>query len=342
MPVTRTQLETILKVYIKLTFQIEQADYLQSDAVNALNVMGVTNIDDFKDLDPDEFLYGNLQLEKPVDPNDPTQGKQLVNAKKMLCTKFKHSLLWCKLQFQNNNYNVPDPAHWTSLTYQQFTKFRMTPGLLTAVLQTPASTNPSSTPSAVDQFDRKLKLDVNVFPKLTRDDGWNTYNTSLIATAHTYGLNNVLDAGYTPPAADQALFIRHKLFMFTVFGLTVLTDKGKDLHRNHSRTQNAQQFFYQDLVRYYTRSAASNALRSTLHSWLTTTQLDAKWRGATTGFLIHWKQQLQRYHDTCTPTKMFPDSMQKILLKNAVSTVAELTAVKSYEDVHITAGNPPL
>ena len=74
-------------------------------------------------------------------------------------------------------------------------------------MATPA---PASAPKPVDkvrEFRKGIKHDATVFPELTSDGSWHSWNDITIIQAHAQGVENVLDAKYTPNTKeDKDLF----------------------------------------------------------------------------------------------------------------------------------------
>jgi hypothetical protein len=67
---------------------------------------------------------------------------------------------------------------------------------------------------------------------------------------------------------------------------------------------------------------------SSLLSYITTTALgDGKWKGTIHGFILHWQDQVRKYHDL-NPQNMLPEELQCTMLQNAVHPIMELRQVK--------------
>ena len=85
--------------------------------------------------------------------------------------------------------------------------------------------------------------------------------------------------------------------MYAVFEKTLLTDKGKALVRQHQHSFDAQKI-YKELSAYATQSTKASMNASSLLLYITSTNLgDGKWKGTTHTFILHWQEQVQKYHD---------------------------------------------
>ena len=71
---------------------------------------------------------------------------------------------------------------------------------------------------------------------------------------------------------------------------------------------------------------------SSLLSYITTACLgQGKWKGTTHAFILHWQDQVRKYHDLAQSQTMSFD-LQRTMLENAVHPIAELRAVKAQAD----------
>lgn len=119
--------------------------------------------------------------------------------------------------------------------------------------------------------------------------------------------------------------------MYAVFEKTLLTDKGKALVRTYQTSFDAQKI-YTELSEYAMKSTKAMMEAASLLSYITTTNLaDGKWRGTTHAFILHWKDQVRKYHDL-GPKQTLADAVLHQLLQNAVRSVAELRQVTNQAD----------
>jgi len=85
--------------------------------------------------------------------------------------------------------------------------------------------------------------------------------------------------------------------MYAVFEKMLLTDKGKALVCQNQQTFDAQKI-YRELSAYAMQSTKASMDASSLLSYITSTNLgDGKWKGTTHAFILHWQDQVRRYHD---------------------------------------------
>ena len=73
---------------------------------------------------------------------------------------------------------------------------------------------------------------------------------------------------------------------------------------------------------------------SSLLTYLTTIQLgDGKWKGGTHAFILHWQNQVWKYHDLA-PKQKLPTDLQKTMLENAVHPIPALRIIKTQAEQH--------
>jgi succinylglutamate desuccinylase len=119
------------------------------------------------------------------------------------------------------------------------------------------------------------------------------------------------------------LFEEKQKFMYAVFEKTLLIDKGKALVCQNQQSFNAQQI-YKELSAYAMQSTKATMAASSLLSYITSTNLgDGKWQGSTHAFILHWQDQIQKYHDL-NPQQTLASDLQCTLLQNAVYPIMEL------------------
>ena len=119
--------------------------------------------------------------------------------------------------------------------------------------------------------------------------------------------------------------------MYAVFEKTLVTDKGKALVRQYQHSFDAQRI-YKKLSEYAMKSTKATMDASSLLSYITTTNLvDGKWKGTTHAFILHWQDQIRKYHDL-TPQQVLSVDLQCTLLQNAVHPIMELWQFKLQAD----------
>ncbi len=129
--------------------------------------------------------------------------------------------------------------------------------------------------------------------------------------------------------------------MYAVFEKTLLTDKGKVLVRAHQKTFDAQ-LIYKELQHYTLLSTKASMDASALLAYITTSNLgDGKWKGTMHAFILHWQDQVRKYHDL-RPNQTLTNDILRTLLETAVHPVAELRAVKIQADQQKTHTNKDL
>ena len=123
------------------------------------------------------------------------------------------------------------------------------------------------------------------------------------------------------------LFQEKQKFMYAVFEKSLLTDKGKSLVRLYQHNFDAQQI-YKELITYASLSTKATMNASSLLSYITSSSLaDGTWKGSTHAYILHWQDQIRKYHDL-NPQQPLSSQMQSMMLQNAVHSYMELRQVK--------------
>ena len=227
-------------------------------------------------------------------------------------------------------------SNWTSITRDSFNAFRISPAFMTGSYNIPTPTPPTRTTDPVHEFKRGIKRDVSQFTTLKDDSAWDNWQRGTMAQARAQDVDDVLDPSFVPTSAsDKALFAEKQKYMYAVFEKTLLTDKGKALVRKYQSGYQAQQI-YKELQEYALQSTKATMDASTLLSYITTVKLgDGKWRGTTHAFILHWQDQIRKYHDL-NPLQKLPLPLQRTMLENAIHENRDLRAVSTQAAQHRT------
>ena len=234
--------------------------------------------------------------------------------------------------FSVNEGRIFDDDEWKTITRAEFNTFRSKYSNITVpIVATPmqqSSVRPSPVVNLVRDFKRGIKRDASQFPTLKDDAAWDNWNRSTTAQARAQDIADVLDPSYIPSTQeDIALFLEKQKFMYAVFEKTLQTDKGKALVRKHQYSFDAQKI-YDELSEYAKKSTKATMDAASMLSYITTTSLaDGKWRGTTHAFILHWQDQVRKYHDLA-PLQTLNADIQTTLLQNAVHPIMELRQVK--------------
>jgi hypothetical protein len=235
---------------------------------------------------------------------------------------------------------------YLAMTSDDYDDFRTDPSYMptaqtgTAVMPPSQSSN-SHTRDPVTDFKRGIKRDVNLFPRLKTDKGWDSWKRTVVTQARMQDVSEVLDPTYVPSTPTmRLLFDEKQKFMYAVFDTVLQNDQGKAYVRQYTDTFDAQKV-YKLLCEYSTRSTKSSLDSTELLQYLTSTKLgDGKWKGSTHSFILNWQDQIRKYHDLVASTDKFPESIQRIMLENAVHHITDLRAVKSQaSQIQTSTGN---
>ena len=158
-----------------------------------------------------------------------------------------------------------------------------------------------------------------------------------MAQARAQDLDDVLNISYVPTTKEEILlFNEKKKFMYAVFEKTLLTDKGKALVRAHQSTYDAQTI-YKELLDYASTSTKATMDATALLSYITTSNInDGKWKGTSHAYIIHWQDQVRKYHDL-NPSQTLSDDILRTLLQmqSILSLSFELSICKLNSSRHI-------
>ena len=224
---------------------------------------------------------------------------------------------------------------WESLEADDFNEFRLGPDFYTGGNTPPAVLSSFQTLSdPLKDFRRGIKRDINQFTALKDDGAWDNWHRATTAQACAQDVSEILDMTYQPPGPSEAmLFDEKQKYMYAVFEKTLLTDKGKALVRLHQRKYDAQSIF-KELSEYALKSTKASLDASSLLTYITTTTLgDGKWKGTVHAFILHWQDQVRKYHDLAPKQKLLTD-LQRTMLENSVHPNPALRVIKTQAEQH--------
>jgi hypothetical protein len=122
---------------------------------------------------------------------------------------------------------------YITLTSDMYDDFRTDPNYMptaqTGIAPQPAlASNPHSSRDPVTDFKIGIKRDVNLFPKLKTDKGWDSWKRTVVTQARMQDVSEVLDPTYVPTTpVMKLLFVEKQKFMYAVFDTVLLNDQGK-------------------------------------------------------------------------------------------------------------------
>ena len=237
--------------------------------------------------------------------------------------------------YKRNNGTPLGENTWATLTDEEFNEFRLSPNFYTGgASPSVVLSGPQTFSDPLKEFRRGIKRDITHFISLKDDGAWDNWQRATMAQARAQDVADVLDPNYKPNTpAETMLFDKKQKYMYAVFEKTLLTDKGKALVRNHQRKYNAQ-LIYKELSEYALQSTKASLDASSLLTYLTTNRLgDGKWKGTTHAFILHWQDQVRKYHDLA-PKQKLPTDLQRTMLENAVHPIPALRIIKTQAEQH--------
>ena len=151
-------------------------------------------------------------------------------------------------------------------------------------------TNPTT--SAISNFQKSIKLNLNDYSKFKEDKYWHKWVDQITSIACMHKTDDVLDPMYVPVTDEEKeLFLLHNTFMYTMLLECVQTSKGKLCIRAHHVDKNAQ-YAYADLTNAYQGNVTVQMAITTLRSELTTLRLDSGWKRSCEAFLTDWAHKI--------------------------------------------------
>ena len=351
-PETRTIREEAFKRFLLQACKFEDGD----DAVLALRIMGVTEVDHL--LDTPYNKLGELFTPEVDGDGDPIRG-----SKKDL-PPWKISRLRYARQFLRGRNTTQGPT--TSLSAAildaidpgEFNEHRVTQLLVDDTsISSPSSsragfsggTGAANAPAVVTpemkelaEFRKGTKRDMTVFPVLKEEQSYESYVRTLQSIAKAQGVGDVLDRSFVIPRHPdlKKLFEEKQVFMYAVFNTTIRTSIGQTFVREHSHDFNARMVF-EKLDDHYTKSTTAGYTKIDLLGKVTGgLKLDENWKSSTQGFVLHWKECMRKYEEVAPSSEHIHDDLKRLMIQNAVYQSDELRRVQQVEDNSVAAGSP--
>ena len=122
--------------------------------------------------------------------------------------------------------------NWLLVTKQEIDAYRMSADWIHLNGQPTAMASPftSVTATAAEKFSKGVKRDPGAFKPLKDNRYFETWYVTFEATAFAQEVDEVLDPLYVAHTAeDRAVFDKKKMYMYSVYTTTLLTDRGKEL-----------------------------------------------------------------------------------------------------------------
>jgi hypothetical protein len=189
-------------------------------------------------------------------------------------------------------------------------------------------------------FMRGAKRDPTLFAVMKTDSQYDTWLRQTKSQANTQGLRNVINGNYNPSTQEEIeVFQCQQEYMYSVFLLTMQTDFGKRLVRQHENTQDAQTIF-SEYVKYYSDSIKAELESTKVYEYLANTRLgDGTWKGTYHAFILHYTDHFRKYDNMQTTAELIPPKTKHRLLENAVSQIPQLATIKDTANItHANSG----
>jgi hypothetical protein len=238
-------------------------------------------------------------------------------------------------------YGSPATYDGGDIVFDKFDSFRRSNECIRLIMApqpvVPALSAPNvvmtSTQSELATFKKGIKRNAALYPVLTQDTEWDSWNHSVVSLARAQSAEQVLDNKYVPSLPDEiALFSEKNKYHFSVFDRTLQSEKGKAIVRAYEDTFDAQKV-YKEMYNYCNRSTRAQLTSSTLLSYITSAHLgDGSWKSGTNKFILHWEEQVRKYEKLVKKRDNFWEAIKLHMLQNVVHAVPELWQVKVQAD----------
>jgi hypothetical protein len=259
----------------------------------ALQKSGLDNIHSMCTMQRDDIHILNYNTMVGTDPTtadlNPGQRGLLTSLQDFLTFKtltFKAREKGSSLEFKN----------YLALTSDQYNNFQINPSYMPTAqtgIAPPPNLSSAHGRDPVTDFKRGIKRDVNLFPKLKTNKGWDSWKRTIVTQARMKDVSEVLDPTYVPVTPTMKLIFDEKQkIMYAVFNTVLLNDQGKVYVCQYTGTFNAQKV-YELVCAYTTRSTKSTLDSIQLLQYVRSAKLgDGKWRGTTHAFILNWQDQI--------------------------------------------------
>ena len=212
-------------------------------------------------------------------------------------------------EFTSSHQMSTQMVAWINLTKEEFQQWKINPEVGQTIINfnTPKKTSSFKTPSTRSSlmsnesyqelmaFKKAAKRDISAFEILKDEKYYDVFHRSFKATAMTQGLLDVCNPTFKPKRGDphgQQPLTEKQNFVYAVLLKTLQTDHGRALVQEHEHDRDAQQILY-ELHQHHIDSELSRAEVLRLTTYVANLKLTDNWRGTTTQFLLHFKEQLR-------------------------------------------------
>jgi hypothetical protein len=231
---------------------------------------------------------------------------------------------------QTTTSNFETVQQWMDITADAFTTYRTSSQYIArrSTNATPHSGPVHTLKNSLDEWRKGVKRGMTQYPTLKHDHQFDAWNRETKAVADSQGLSNVLNPKYVPTGIESLVLLKEQnIFMFAVFNKTLQTDQSKKLVRAHEGDSNAQAV-YTKLRAYALILTKSSLDSSKLLTHITSLRInDGHWCGTTHGYILHWQDQVHKYHTMVPKTDTFHDNQLRTMIQNAVHPQPHLQAV---------------
>ncbi len=201
----------------------------------------------------------------------------------------------------------------------------------------------SSPSTSLQQWDKGIKRDPSLFPKLKNNYQWNGFRLQFTAVAKAQRVDKVLDPTYSPAPGteEEALLYRMKEFIYSILLTNIETTKGEAIVKQHEDDMDAQEV-WKLLVAHYTDSIAASKRADVLFATITTSRMKEIRNKPLEVCITNFRSTVQEYNKLADDP--MSESTELTHLKNFVSTIPDLnnvtTTANIWKRLHGTALDP--
>ncbi len=191
----------------------------------------------------------------------------------------------------------------------------------------------------------KLKLSLNDYRDLEREDGWKPWHEHFMAVAFAQGLDDVLDLHRPPPPPEDPgyeNYVHQSRFVFLVFFTKIKTYQGKNVVLRYKFAMDGRATLIALRVHYRTSTTAT-INTDTLLQKIHTDVLDGSWKKSYVHWIIMFERHVETFNENVSDEAVrLTEAQVKSILQKAVGNIAALQKVKANELEQRVRGNPPL
>jgi hypothetical protein len=194
-------------------------------------------------LSADDSIFKELEYTDALNNNN---SKQLKYGDYHKIRILRAMVFWKRANGEDDTYDATD------ITQDEFDTFMASSECIRIMISSAPVPNLNTAPNVVVStvqaelatFCKGIKHDAAIYPTITQDAQWDSWNRSIVSTARAQSVEDVLNPKFKPVLQEEVLLFSEKQkFMYAVFERTIQTDKGKAIVRAHETEFDAQKVY---------------------------------------------------------------------------------------------------